>query len=348
MYSVQPYFLDDVISFHVQLAGAPDGFKLNASTTIAAGGIGTDPELNLILMPKNMKTRVPRAAEETALIIAVTFEPGDSIMYHVQVSNGTVVKLHGDKYVHDIDLIDPSAPPSLSILTSHSLSHVKRDAWIQDEGADPPMRAASLTMTKRGIEGISSYTATLSEETCRSITCRNNGGERPFFNPYLKTCYCKKPDPPEDSLDSILKRSLPDQRDVLRKPSPEACRRMATTCHGETEPYLDETTGQCYCVVYRTGVKEPVIVSDTKFWARAEHVVSQEEESGNSENFDEAPTCEKPRYPCREWGSTHCGRGTVGVCDQAAKRCACVHYHSTGPVWPQKYGENPAYPGGDS
>ena len=152
VYSVQPYFLDDVISFHVQLAGAPEGFNLNASTTIAAGSIGTDPEPNLVLVPKNMKTRVPKAAEETALIIAITFDPGDSITYHVQTSNGTVIKLHGDKYVHDIDLIDPSAPPSLSILASHPPSHVKRDAWGQYEGADSSVRGAPPTVTKRGIE----------------------------------------------------------------------------------------------------------------------------------------------------------------------------------------------------
>ncbi|ERF73929.1 hypothetical protein EPUS_05352 [Endocarpon pusillum Z07020] len=315
VYSVQPYFLDDVISFHVQLAGAPDGFNLNASTTIAASSIGTDPAPNLVLMPTNMKTRVSTAAEETALIVAVTFEPGDSITYHVQISNGTVFKLHGDKYVHDIDLIDPSAPPSLSILTSQSLSYVKRDAWFQDAGADPSIRPAPLTTTKRGIAGLSS-SITLSEETCRSITCSNDGSERPYFNPYLKTCYCKKLDPPNNSFDSFLKRSVSDQSGVLRKPTPEACRRMANTCQGKTEPYLDETTGQCYCVVYRTGIKEPVIVSNTNYWPRAEHVVSQEEESGNSGSLDEAPTCAESHKmdPCPTQLGCHVGYCPDRIC----------------------------------
>lgn len=351
---MQPYFLDDVISFHVQLAGAPDGFNLNASTTIAASSIGTDPAPNLVVMPTNMETRVPTATEETALIIAVTFDPGDSITYHVQISNGTVVKLHGDKYVHDIDLIDPSAPPSLSILTSHSLSHVKRDAWFQDEGAHPLLRAAPLTMTKRGIAGLNSYMVTLSEETCRSITCSNDGGERPYFNPYLKTCHCKKLGPPNNSLDSFLKRSVSDQSGDFRKPTPEACRRMANTCKGETEPYLDEATGQCYCVVYRTGIKEPVIVSNTNYWPRAEHVVSQEEESGNSGSFDEAPTCEQsdkmdPQDSfCLEWGKKNCGRRTIGVWIEAANQCVCMYYGSTGRPYPRKHGENSACSVGDS
>ncbi len=331
VYSVQPYFLDDVISFQVQLAGAPDGFNLNASTTIPASSIDTSPEPNLILVPKNtkMKTKVLKAAEESALIIAVTFDPGDSITYHVQISNGTVIKLHGDKYVHDIDLIDPSEPPSLSILPS--------DAWSEYEGADPSIRAAPLIMTKRGIEGISSYTATFSEETCRSITCRNNGGGRPFFNPYLKTCYCKTLDPPTNSLNSKVKRSLPDDRGFPRKPSSEACRHMTTICQGESEPYLDETSGQCYCVVYRAGVKEPVIASDTTFWPRTEHLVRQEEESDNSENFAELPTCAmNQKHPCMEWGSTHCPRGNVGLWEEVTKSCTCTPIHSNPPLWPQK------------
>ncbi|KAF7507679.1 hypothetical protein GJ744_010232 [Endocarpon pusillum] len=302
VYSVQPYFLDDVISFHVQLAGAPDGFNLNASTTIAASSIGTNPAPNLVLMPTNMKPRAPTAADETALIIAVTFEPGDSITYHVQISNGTVVKLHGDKYVHDIDLIDPSAPPSLSILTSQSLSHVKRDAWFQDEQADPSKRPA-----------------------------------------------------PHNSFDSFLRRSVSDQSGVSREPTPEACRHMAKTCHGEAEPYLDETTGQCYCVVYRTGIKEPVIVSNTNYWPRAEHVVSQEEERSNSGSFDEAPTCEDPHKmdprdsPCLEWGKIHCSSRTARVWNKPDKPCDCVQYHDyTGPFWPQSHGGKAACPGGDS
>lgn len=351
---MQPYFLDDVISFHVQLAGAPDGFNLNASTAIAASSISTDPAPNLVLMPTNMETRVPTAAEETALIIAVTFDPADSITYHVQISNGTVVKLHGDKYVHDIDLIDPSAPPSLSILTSQSLSHVRRDAWSQDEGADPSMRAAPLTMTQRGSAGLSSYTVTPLEEACRSITCSNDGGERPYFDPYLKTCYCKKLDPPNNSLDSFLKRSVSDQNGDSRKPTPEACRRMANTCKGETEPYLDETTGQCYCVVYRTGIKEPVIVSNTNYWPRAEHVVSQEEESGNPGSFDEAPTCEQsdkmdPQQEyCYAWGKKNCRSRMAIVSSGADKSCICVHHGGTGPPFPRKHGENPACSVADS
>ena len=69
-------------------------------------------------------------------------------------------------------------------------------------------------------------------------------------------------------------------------------------------------------------------------------MLSQEEETDNSENFDEAPKCGKESdkmNPCREWGRTNC-LPDAGVWDKDAKRCACVHYHST-PIWPQKCGE---------
>lgn len=348
---MQPYFLDGVISFHVQLAGAPGGFNLNASTTIAAGSIGTDPEPNLVLVPKNMKSRVPKAAQETVMIIAVTFNSDDTIAYHVQLNTGTVVKLYGDKYVHDIDLIDPSAPPSLSIFTSHSLSHLKRDAWDQYEEEHAPMRAAPITIAKRGIESISSYTATFSEETCQSIRCLGNGGQPAMFNPFMSSCYCKTLAPPENSLSDKLKRSQPDtggdtggdparretddspMRSVFQiaKPSSETCRHLIA-CQGESEAYFDQASSQCLCVVYRTGVKEPVIASDTTILPRSKQAFSQEEDDSLEENSNQA-LAHRPvpnsnyssSYCALDYAQVHCGRGkTVGRWNKDHTGCVCV------------------------
>lgn len=305
VYSVRPYFLDGVISFHLQLAGAPGGFNLNASTTIAADNIGIDPEPNLVLVPKNLKSRVPKSAEETATVIAVTFNSDDSIGYYVQLANGTIVKLYGDKFVHDIDLIDPNAPPTLSLLTSHALSHLKREMWDQYEDADPQSRAVPVKIERSGVEGISPYTATLSEGTCGSIICVNNGGKRAMFNPFLNTCYCQTLVPPVDGLDDLDSRAVTSESCInedlarctvdhpfprstfrLAQPSSETCPQM-TTCPGESEPFFDESSSQCLCVVFRAGVKEPVIASDTTMLPRTEERARQDEgryqDEGNSQ-----------------------------------------------------------------
>jgi hypothetical protein len=337
VYSVQPYFLDGVISFHVQLSGAPGGFNLNASTTIAATGIGTDPEPNLVLVPKNMKTRVPKSAEGTAMIIAVTFNSDDTITYHVQL-DGTIVKLYGDKYVHDIDLIDPAEPPTLSILTSHTLSHLKRDQWRQGGEARPPMRAEPMTIAKRGIEGISSYTAQFSEETCQSIKCLRNGGKSAMFNPFIKSCYCQTLAPPKSSVQAERSQpdrdEGPDRRDTenslirsafsIPKPSSETCRHLIA-CQGESEPYFDEGSSQCLCVVYRTGVKEPVITSDTTIFPRAEEAASVEE--GNSpahENTPDSNLRDQGTYCSVDFARKNChGHRMVGRWNKDHTACVC-------------------------
>jgi hypothetical protein len=272
IYAVQPYFLDSVISFHVQLSGAANGFALNASTTIAAGSVGTDPEPNLVLVPKNMKLSIPKSAEQTALIIAVIFNSDDTIAYHAQLGNGTVVKLYGDKYVHDIDLIDPSEAPSLSILTSHAISLLERDSIFRYEEVGSPLPAVPVKTAKRGIEGPSLHTATFSDDPCQSITCLNNEGKPAMFNPFLNSCYCRTLAPPDNSSRTKSRRS---ERDVnegptrhkkanlplgstldISKPSSVTCRHMIP-CQGESEPYFDARTSQCLCVVYRTSVEEP-------------------------------------------------------------------------------------------
>jgi hypothetical protein len=374
VYSVQPYFLDGVISFYVQLSGAPGGFNLNASTTIAAGSIGTDPEPNLVLVPKSMRTRVPKSAEETAMIIAVTFNTDESIAYYVQLSNGKVVKLYGDKFVHDIDLIEPNAPPALSILTSHSLPHLKRDA------TNLPTQAAPMTIVDRGMEGMSSDTATFQEETCRSIRCLSNGGQPAMFNPFLKTCHCKKLTPPEHNLNDKLKRSQPTtsnepaRREAGRpplpsefrmpsatprvpppapppvfeipKPSVETCGRMMK-CHGESESYFEPNTKQCLCVVWRPGIKEPVITSDAKILPREEQAFGQQEDNNVEDNSNQDLRHEppasypgsdlsnlSPKYCATVWAKANCDEGIVGRMSYYGTACYCLR-RNVNDLWPR-------------
>lgn len=269
--------MEGVISFLIELAGSPSGFNLNASTIIAADGIGTDPDPGVVLMPKNMQTRAPKSAEETALIIAATFNTDDTIAYHVQLNSGKIVMLHGDKYVHNIDLIDPNSPPNLSILTTHALAHFKRDAADSYEQDTPPLRSESVIMAERGIEGRTFDTAKFSQDYCSWLRCGRHGEGKPAtYNPIIDDCWCPRLMGPYNHSSEKVERADSDVVEVLShreaedslarppfgKPSLETCRRVVK-CNGESQPYFDEETSQCLCVLYRAGVKEPIITSDT-------------------------------------------------------------------------------------
>lgn len=259
-------------------------WTLNASTTIAADGIGTAPQPNLVLVPKYMMSRPAKPVTKTALIIAVILNDNETITYHVQLSDGRVVKLYGDQYVHNIDRMDPTQPPGLSLVTSPTMHHLKRDVLDRYEEADSQIQASSAQLTKRGVEDVSAYSATVSAETCASITCLNNGGKPAQYNPFLNSCYCQTLVPLELSPIAKVKRSAPEaDEDALRRdmhdsskippfwgnrPSARTCRYMLS-CPGESTPYFDEATSQCLCVVYRKGFEEPVIASDTKMLPRA-------------------------------------------------------------------------------
>lgn len=348
VYSVQPYFLDGVISFRVQLFNVSEGFNLNASTTIAADSIGSDPEPNLVLVPQNMKSRVLKSAEETAMIVAITFNSDDTIAYYVQLNNGTIVKLYGDKYVHHIDLIDPNGPAILSIIPSHTISHSKRDTWHWYEGETASMPAVPSTRAARGIEGVSSHTAIFSEGTCSSMTCLRNGGKPAMFNPFLKTCYCQTLAAPESSSITQAPRSQPEVGEgpvlhgldnspprsarQIAKPSSETCRHLIA-CQHASVPYFDEGSSQCLCVVYRMGIKEPVITSDTTMLPRAEQMAGQMaddnlEDDNHAIVRGRAPASMLSESFCSyEFAKEHCHGKTVGRWNKNHTSCVCVQFN---------------------
>jgi hypothetical protein len=352
VYSVQPYFLDGIISFHVQLSGSPEGFILNASTTLAAGSIGTDPEPNLVLVPKSMNSTVPTCESVTATIIAVTFETGGRIAYAVQVKNGTVVKLYGDKFVHDIDLIDRYAPPELSISTSRNMSEQKRDSPELDQGLSTSMQTESIAVVKRGIGCISSYTATFSEASCRSITCLSNGGKQATFNPFLKCCYCQSiiPDvaslgdklestPTDSNAASIVRRGLdstvtPSGFHIL-KPSRHNCDFLIKCGHDGSTAAYDVISDQCYCEMVRKGVKEPVITSDIAMLPRSEETTNDlldDSVSRNTEGLSFLPAMEPADlgdYCQTEFADKYCLTGMVGMLTEDRKACICIPLSST-------------------
>jgi hypothetical protein len=279
IYSVRPYFLDGILSFQVQLGGSPGGFNLNASTTIPENGIGTDPDLSLFLVPTNIKSHVPSTTQESATIIAVVFNLDDTITYHVQLSNGTIVKLAGDKNVHHIDLIDTTAPTGLTFQTSLDQSHQKRERLFDLEEADSQLQAASDAGTKRDSEGTSIRTASSSEESCRSMRCLTTN-KAASFNSLLNICECKRPKLPQYSHQiemaelgteaaKVLSRREPDigfppLSNGLRGNYHEEHCRFVIKCQGESKVYFDSIMRQCVCLLWRAGLTTPIVVSDGK------------------------------------------------------------------------------------
>lgn len=206
-------------------------------------------------------------------------------------------------------------PSSLSILTRHGLSNVNRDLDVTHEEI-PPVRFQPIAVAKRGVEDISTYTAAVSEDTCGTMKCLNNGGKPAMFNRFLMSCYCETPVLFESGPKNEIKRSDSDVREDLSrqktaesfirsvpwitKASPETCRQMIV-CRGESQPYFDPTTKQCLCVVYRPGIKEPVITSNSRILPRDELIVNPRVQSGDHSSFWGGGT--DWHFTCTEYGA---------------------------------------------
>ena len=223
-----PHFHDGHISYLVQLNGFADSFVMNASTTIPASTIGSDSSVGLVLVPKSIKGKPSMRMQETVLIIAVNFFQKEIVTYYCQLDNGTVVKLNSDKKVHAIDRMDPNGPPDLSLIPK-SISNVlqrdiidsiipattieKRPEAVQPSSCDlecpihqipatadatcacrgiihPERRVTGQLSRRRGVEGVSAYTAVQTEKSCKAMICINNGDKPAMFNPFTKSCYC--------------------------------------------------------------------------------------------------------------------------------------------------------------
>lgn len=202
------------------------------------------------------------------------------------------------------------------------------------------MEAVHITTMERGLEGITAYTATFSEETCGMITCHTNGGKAAWFNPFLKTCYCRTLPSPQISSTDRMRRALPDfnadptPRGVhasparpafeIAKPSAETCSQMIT-CHGESKPYFHSGLTKCLCVVYRSGIKEPVITSDNTIFPRTEQVASRVERNALASENVFGSDSDKYAYCWGDFARENCkGVKRIGRWSESLQKCVCL------------------------
>ena len=179
-----PWFADGIIAFTVHLSGQANTFFMNASTTIAAGGIATNPNTQLILMPKAVKNTTSTSVADTANIIAVNAIGQNHIFYYVQLNNGSLIELASDKLVHGIDQMDPTATTELVILPQSLASGPALGKCSSSEDV------SAKSLNARGRQGISANTVTVTAEACSKMTCLSTG-EPPMFNSFTNACYCQ-------------------------------------------------------------------------------------------------------------------------------------------------------------
>ena len=122
IYSVVPYFGDGVISYLVQLTGPPNGFQLNSSTAVILGTSGLNS--TLVVVPQHVKGQDDLAVHKESLVAqvtAVTFRGLLSMQYDIRLNNGSMALLDGLSRVEYMHLLDPAAPPELSLITADAL-----------------------------------------------------------------------------------------------------------------------------------------------------------------------------------------------------------------------------------
>ena len=193
IYSAAPDFYNNIINFTVILPGSSlEQYPMAASATILTGDI--DSNSLLILSPahtiaaSNTTAKDRRAAMNVTQVIAVQFNQDKTVSYHCQLWNGTVVLILSDSFVDDIDSMDPSAPPELSITVVKPISpsNTLRNEFMTEGGA-----SGSETVAKRGIGEVNAYTAIVNKEACAATICTGTGEPHyAMFNPYRRACYC--------------------------------------------------------------------------------------------------------------------------------------------------------------
>lgn len=234
--SVIPHLMDEVLTFLVQLAGPiATTISMNASTIFPCGSVGTDPQPDIMLVPKYVRQGTPQTVIANCRCIAVSMLIPQVLTYWVQKLDGTVYSLAGSIEVFDIDKIDTSLPIALSLLPSMDGAVKPRNLEPTDaveserrqvfnsvvcnrhcpEGMKPvpgnllkvPPECGCLaeagkqstSLTSRALNQPDAYSATMSEEVCKAMKCINNGDKPAMHNPFDMTCWCPDPVPIEDN-----------------------------------------------------------------------------------------------------------------------------------------------------
>ena len=225
--SVIAHLRDEVITFFLQLDGrVANLIAMNASTTFPCGSIGTDPQPDIMLVPKHVKQGGQQTIIADCRCIAVNQLKPDIINYWVQTAGGSIYSLVSRNLVSHIDQIDTTARFALSIIPApttgqkrseleevNTVELPRRQVFKADvcdrrcpEGMQPipgdllknPPECGCLVaetrkvgeLTARELIAPGPYTATMSEEACKAMKCTNNNDEPPMWNPFDMHCWC--------------------------------------------------------------------------------------------------------------------------------------------------------------
>jgi len=224
--SAIPHLQEGVISFLVQLQGlVADLLTLNASTAFPCGSIGKGSDPDLVLVPKIIKNGTQQIVIADCMLIAVNMYKPTIINYWVQTEDGSVYSIVGDNLVHDLDKVDTTVGSALTILTSLSGGNMKRDVVSAGSPNVVPLERRQvfhvtcgapcpfyhmqpikgsdgycgcmfreptdgITLIDRGIKAPDAYTATMTEDACKAMSCTQNDNKPAVFNPFSLTCWC--------------------------------------------------------------------------------------------------------------------------------------------------------------
>ena len=201
--SAIPSFYDNLVNFTVTIPGSVTPLGVTTSATFFANDVAADPSPILILSPAHLLPGADGPANkqlgsgsEQVQIIAVTINVDKTILFHLQLSNGTVARLISDGFVQDIYDMDFTKPPELVITTTHSVAPVKRDLKDLHERAAATKRSiaalAGNQVDKRGMPQSNPYTTIASEKACAAMLCIGSILLQPaFYDPNQSSCYCQ-------------------------------------------------------------------------------------------------------------------------------------------------------------
>ena len=234
--SVIAHLIEGIITFFVQLDGiVANLIAMNASTTFPCGAIGVDPQPDIMLVPKYVENGTSQTTIADCRCIAINQYKPEIINYWIQTAEGTVYSLVSSNKVSAIDKIDTGAKIALSMITTAS-SATKRGqleapnvvelgrrqvlkaevcdrrcpegmALIPGDLLKNPPECGCLAQEGREISNIITrgltapgpYTATMGEETCKSMKCTNNNDKPAMWNKFSMTCWCADPTYVEDN-----------------------------------------------------------------------------------------------------------------------------------------------------
>ena len=222
--SVQIHIPDGKITFYFQLNGpVASTLAINASTSLPCGSIGTDPQPDISIVPKNVEQGYgeQQTVIPDCLCFAVNMYNPNIINFYVSNEQGKMFSLTGSNKIIDIDKLDTSQTLALDLVPipagSQKRSTVSTTNYVPlkaraifgiqcgqpcpfpymrhvtgSDGGCACIFSEGTIVDKRGVSAPDMYTSVFSKEACEAITCLETG-KPARFNPLSLSCMCVDP-----------------------------------------------------------------------------------------------------------------------------------------------------------